>query len=345
MGNKSSSSTPPPDPRLVDAQIASMGYQDSAIKQMIENNNRIAPLQEEQLRFGLQTAKTAYDQSQEDRTWMLGRRGMLSGIQDKMVKDANDFNLEGRQDEMANEANADVDAAFSNARGQSSRALARRGINLSSGRALALDSQINTQQTLAKATAANKVRAAARAEGYALTDRANSALAGYPSMGMAATSAGAGYGASGLSLANMGLAGLNSGQTAVGSSAGNMGSNATSMWNAQAQFKSAQDQIAASSDPTNAILGAATGVGMAYATGGMSQLGANAAAGSDVRLKTDIKRVGVMDNGLPVYTFKYKWGGPTVMGVMAHEVKHIVPEAYLHKGFDGEHDAVDYSKL
>jgi ribose 5-phosphate isomerase RpiB len=38
-----------------------------------------------------------------------------------------------------------------------------------------------------------------------------------------------------------------------------------SSWNSQANYKNSQDQIAASSNPFNTILGAATGVGSAYA--------------------------------------------------------------------------------
>lgn len=49
---------------------------------------------------------------------------------------------------------------------------------------------------------------------------------------------------------------------------------------------------------------------------------------SDERLKTDKKRVGKLDDGTPVYTYKYKEGvapegleGKTLMGVMADQVK------------------------
>ncbi len=41
---------------------------------------------------------------------------------------------------------------------------------------------------------------------------------------------------------------------------------------------------------------------------------------SDRRLKTDIKRIGQTDGGTPIYTYKYVWGGPTHMGVMAQDV-------------------------
>jgi hypothetical protein len=44
-----------------------------------------------------------------------------------------------------------------------------------------------------------------------------------------------------------------------------------------------------------------------------------AALFSDERLKTDIRRVGQTDSGQPVYTYRYKAGGPVMMGVMAQE--------------------------
>ena len=332
-GGKGGSSAPPPDPRLVAAQINSMGVQDRMINQLMANADRMMPLQEQELRFGLETGRTAYNQSQEDRTWMLDRRGSLSGLQDTMVSDANEFNLAQRTDQMLGEANADVSSAFSNARDQQSRGLSRMGVNPSSGKALAMGNQTAIAQAAAQAGAAGKVRQAAKAEGFALTDRASNALAGYPAMGMAATGAGAGYGASGLSMANAGLAGMNSGYGAAGGMAGQMGSNATGMFNAQANYKNSQDQIAASNDPWNSILGAATGVGMSYALK------------SDRRLKTDIMRIGKLDNGLRVYSYRYKSGGPFMIGVMADEVEVAVPEAYIKGGAGNGFDAVDYSKL
>ncbi len=41
---------------------------------------------------------------------------------------------------------------------------------------------------------------------------------------------------------------------------------------------------------------------------------------SDRRLKTDIRRVGTTDAGVPIYTYRYVWGGPVQMGVMAQDV-------------------------
>jgi hypothetical protein len=66
---------------------------------------------------------------------------------------------------------------------------------------------------------------------------------------------------------------------------------------------------------------------------------------SDRRLKTDIEPVGRMDNGLTVYRYRYKAGGPVHIGVMADEVEKIRPDAYVKGGAGGGFDAVNYSKL
>lgn len=52
-------------------------------------------------------------------------------------------------------------------------------------------------------------------------------------------------------------------------------------------------------------------------------LGTGLSLFSDRRLKTDIKRIGSTDSGTPIYTYRYVWGGPVQMGVMAQDV----PEA------------------
>lgn len=48
---------------------------------------------------------------------------------------------------------------------------------------------------------------------------------------------------------------------------------------------------------------------------------------SDRRLKTDIRRVGTLDNGLAVYVYRFKAGGPPQIGLMAQEVAQVVPDA------------------
>lgn len=63
---------------------------------------------------------------------------------------------------------------------------------------------------------------------------------------------------------------------------------------------------------------------------------------SDRRAKTDIVKVGKLDNGLNVYSYRYKFGGPHMIGVMADEVKKVKPEAVFDAG---GLDAVRYDML
>lgn len=53
------------------------------------------------------------------------------------------------------------------------------------------------------------------------------------------------------------------------------------------------------------------------------------AALSDRRMKEDIKQVGILDNGLPVYTFRYKGDQTVQMGVMAQDVEQVNPDAVV----------------
>jgi len=263
MGSKSSSA-PAPDPALIAAQIKSMGIQDSAIQDVLRQSAEMLPYQKEQMQFGLDTSKAAYDQAQEDRSWMLQRRQVLSGLQDDMISEAKSFNTDDKAEELAGKAGADVTQAFSSAREQGSRNLSRMGVNPSSGRMASMTNQANIAQAAATAGAKTNARSAARMEGRALTDRAQNALAGYPAMSMQATGAGQGYGSAGMSLANAGLAGMNSGYGMAGNMAGQMGSNASGMYGAMGSYKNGQDNIASSNNPFNTMLGAAAGMGTAW---------------------------------------------------------------------------------
>lgn len=68
-----------------------------------------------------------------------------------------------------------------------------------------------------------------------------------------------------------------------------------------------------------------------------------AAAFSDKRVKEDVKKVGKTDEGLPIYTYKYKGSPKTQMGVMAQDVKKKKPSA-LGPVLGGMM-TVDYSKI
>ncbi|MFN4144106.1 tail fiber domain-containing protein [Aestuariivirga sp.] len=66
-------------------------------------------------------------------------------------------------------------------------------------------------------------------------------------------------------------------------------------------------------------------------------------APSDVRLKTDIEKVGTTVYGLPLYRFRYKTGPERFEGVMAQDVLEVMPSAVL-TGQDGYY-RVDYGRL
>jgi len=78
---------------------------------------------------------------------------------------------------------------------------------------------------------------------------------------------------------------------------------------------------------------------------GANQYGSTAAAQglfSDRRTKTNIRRVGRADNGLNIYSYQYKWGGPTMLGYMADEVEKVAPHAV---GEVGGFKTVDYARV
>jgi hypothetical protein len=64
---------------------------------------------------------------------------------------------------------------------------------------------------------------------------------------------------------------------------------------------------------------------------------------SDARLKQDLERVGELANGISLYRFRYRFGSDVFVGVLAQEVRGVVPEA-VHVGPAGLM-RVDYERL
>lgn len=106
----------------------------------------------------------------------------------------------------------------------------------------------------------------------------------------------------------------------------------------QGQLAAANAQNAANSQLTQGLfqLGGAALLAPTGTFGGPTGLF------SDRRLKTDIKQIGVADNGLKIYSYKYVWGGPTQIGYMADEVEKLVPQAVGE--FNG-YKTVDYGMI
>lgn len=79
---------------------------------------------------------------------------------------------------------------------------------------------------------------------------------------------------------------------------------------------------------------------------GLFGLGKTALGGwmlSERKTKENIKKVGKLDNGLDIYSFRYKSGGLMQLGLMADEVKQKIPDAVAEVA-DGI-NAVNYSEV
>lgn len=85
------------------------------------------------------------------------------------------------------------------------------------------------------------------------------------------------------------------------------------------------------------------GIGMGSDLASLGMTAAKLFMMSDRRVKEDIKRVGKTDEGTPIYTYRYKWGGPRQMGVMAQDVEKTNPAAVKRHPFGIK--MVDYSKV
>jgi hypothetical protein len=84
---------------------------------------------------------------------------------------------------------------------------------------------------------------------------------------------------------------------------------------------------------------------------GLFSIGGAAAMKSDIRTKENIQKIGIAQNGLPVYVYEYKpefkddklAGHGKFVGHMAHEVEEIYPNAV--KTLDDGYKVVDYGLL
>lgn len=98
----------------------------------------------------------------------IARGRKYQSAEDKMLIDADNFDTEGKREELAGKAQADVQQGFASAHDQSIRALARTGVNPGSGKALALEGQTRIAEALGEAGASNKARTDATSLGRAM---------------------------------------------------------------------------------------------------------------------------------------------------------------------------------
>jgi len=94
-------------------------------------------------------------------------RNTFRPVERELVKQAQEFDTDGKRERMASQAAADVSQAFGVARGQQNRQFAAAGIRPDSGRFAALNQNLLTQEALARAGSSTKARTDAENLGYA----------------------------------------------------------------------------------------------------------------------------------------------------------------------------------
>jgi len=267
--------------------------------------------------------------------------GTFRPVEQGLVRQAQEFDTEAYRELLASQAAADTARAFGTAEGVTARNLARRGVGPGSGNAMAMQGQNALALASARAGAATGARNQAEQLGFARKLDVVGLGRGLAGASTAAYSGATGAGSAGL---NSAMSAGNQYSQAFGQGAGyqmggaQMGlTGAGNILNSQTSvYNTAQSQA----DPFASIVGMGLG---AYAGGFGSAAGK--AAGSDIRLKMNIERVGTDERtGLAIYEFEYKTNpGERFRGVMAHEVEVNFPEAVTTRA-DG-YKAVFYERL
>lgn len=249
----------------------------------VDRSNALADYQLEQMKFN------------DDRY-----RNVAIPFEDQLLKDVNRFDSAGYKQGQINAAKADVQESFDNAQQQGLRGMMRRGVNPNSYSFVSAANGGDLAKATAMASAANKTRMAADQVGLSSKMQMYGGMKGLAGLGatnagLAAGSIGTGFnglnaGVSALGVGNGALGAMQSGAGGMMSAAGGyLGANnaALSGFNGgmsagisgmgqYTQLGQSATQINNASDPMGTILGAATGAGMSYLTGGLSTMGKNA---------------------------------------------------------------------
>lgn len=169
---KSSSPAPAPDPNIGIAALknAELGEQylsfaKDAWKVSQDRQVELDAITKELSTLQIGLGKESIANAQEDRARY---ENTFKPIEDEFVAEAKAYGSEGRQQQAAATASADVQKAAADQRQVSQRTSAAMGINPTSGRFAAVDRMGETQIALADAGAKNTARTATRDKGLAL---------------------------------------------------------------------------------------------------------------------------------------------------------------------------------
>ena len=246
MGAKSSA--PQPDPRLQQAEMQSLREQTEIARRQMSAQEELLPMQQESLRFGLETSRTAFQQAQDDRTYALAKRDRLDTAMKPLLDEATNFNEGSRRAELMGQTSEEISRNFSEAAGQQDRGLTRQGVTVTDEQQAAMKSQAGMAEAKARSFAGQAVSTAAKQEGVAARANAVNMLSGFGPMASGLATTGAQIGGTATNIVNQGAKGITSGLSAAGQIFNQMGKESSSLWNSQAQAKFAADKGAADSN-------------------------------------------------------------------------------------------------
>jgi hypothetical protein len=145
-------------------------------------------------------------------------RDLFAPVEERMVRDASDFDSRARQDRTAAQAGASVARGYEGALASNLRAMERMGVNPNSGRFQSLTHEMNLSRAKDTAGAMNQARLNTELQGMALREGAAKFGRNMPNTGLAADSAA-------LSAGNAGV-----GNLAAASSIRNANMNSAQNW-------------------------------------------------------------------------------------------------------------------
>lgn len=279
--------------------------------QSIADARRIGGLQE--VAMGQQNDLTAKYATQQ---------GKQFDYEDQIRADAQAYDTPARQAAAASKASADVEGAFDRAQTDNQRGMSRAGVNISSGRALAMNNQMGIQKAVALAGAQNNARNTVETQGYAR--KMDSANLGRSLASNQATSASTAASLGNSASANsMNVGAVNGqGNALMNSGFAGASNSMASAGNLYAQNAQIENQASSSGNGMMSLLG---GAAMKFAM-------------SDVNQKEQIdplKPGEALDKvaAIPVSDWQYKGdspaddGGERHTGPMAQDVQRVVGEA------------------
>jgi hypothetical protein len=335
MGGKSA---PPPDyAPLAQASRESAQIMGALGKEQLAFSRQqyaeLAPLIQGIARTQQQAQEEQMGQARDYYDYM---RSTYRPVERGLAAEAQRFDTDAYRNELASKAAADVGRAFTATQGAQQRAMAGMGVNPNSGRFASTQSQANLGLAAQRAAAMTGTRQQAQQMGYARKLDVAGLGRGLPG---ASTAAYGGATNAGNAAANSYMMPGNQFNQGFGSGASMIGQGLGQQIQGQSQILNTQGQLYGQSmNNQNEIFGSLLGAGARAGT-------AYLMAGSDIRIKENIERVGThFRTQLPIYEFNYTHiPDKRFRGVMAQDVEKVFPDAVetMHDGIK----VVNYAML